>query len=48
VAKNESDYDFAAITNSSDLLNTSDQNAWQSDFKERLLIDYRKCSLSMI
>ncbi|KJX94631.1 beta-glucosidase g like protein [Zymoseptoria brevis] len=41
VAKNESDYDFAAITNSTALLNSSDPNAWQSDFKERLLIDYR-------
>lgn len=41
IAKQESDYDFADITNSSALLNTSDPNAWQSDFKERLLIDYR-------
>lgn len=42
IAHEESDYAFADITNSSALLNTSDYNAWQSDFKERLLIDYRK------
>ncbi|KAM0693560.1 hypothetical protein Q7P36_006816 [Cladosporium allicinum] len=41
IAKEESDYSFADITNSSALLNTTDPNAWQSDFKERLLIDYR-------
>jgi beta-glucosidase len=41
IAKEESDYSFAGITNSSALLNTTDPNAWQSDFKERLLIDYR-------
>jgi len=41
IAKEESDYAFADITNSSALLNTTDPNAWQSDFKERLLIDYR-------
>lgn len=42
IAHNESDYAFADITNSSKLLNTSNPLAWQSDFKERLLIDYRK------
>jgi beta-glucosidase len=41
IAKQESDYSFADITNSTALLNTTDPNAWQSDFKERLLIDYR-------
>ncbi|PPJ61124.1 hypothetical protein CBER1_04160 [Cercospora berteroae] len=41
IANNEDDYQFADITNSSALLNTSDPNAWQSDFRERLLIDYR-------
>lgn len=41
IAKSEADYSFAALTNSSALLNTSDPNAWQSDFRERLLIDYR-------
>jgi beta-glucosidase len=41
IAKEESDYAFADITNSSALLNTSDSNAWQSNFEERLLIDYR-------
>ncbi|KAI7161082.1 putative beta-glucosidase [Hortaea werneckii] len=37
----ESDYAFADITNSTELQNTNDPNAWQSDFEERLLIDYR-------
>lgn len=41
IAKNESDYSFADITNSTALVITNDPNAWQSDFKERLLIDYR-------
>ncbi|KAI9688351.1 MAG: hypothetical protein M1822_001300 [Bathelium mastoideum] len=41
IAYNESDYDFAPITNSSALLNTTDPDAWQSDFTERLLIDYK-------
>jgi len=41
IANNEEDYSFADITNSSALLNTTDPNAWQSDFEERLLIDYR-------
>ncbi|KAK0310358.1 hypothetical protein LTR82_014744 [Friedmanniomyces endolithicus] len=41
IALQESDYSFAPITNSSALLKTTDPNAWQSDFEERLLIDYR-------
>lgn len=41
IAHEESDYDFADITNSTALLNTSDPLAWKSDFKEKLLIDYR-------
>ncbi len=40
VAKQENDYSFADITNSSALLTTTDPNAWQSDFQERLLLDY--------
>lgn len=39
IAYNESDYYFANITSS--VANTTDPNAWQSDFKEKLLIDYR-------
>jgi beta-glucosidase len=41
IALEEDDYSFADITNSSELLNTSNPNAWQSNFEERLLIDYR-------
>ncbi|RDW93460.1 beta-glucosidase [Aspergillus mulundensis] len=41
IAKNEWDYDFAPITNSTELLKTNDPTAWQSDFKEGALIDYR-------
>jgi beta-glucosidase len=41
VALKQSDYSFADITNSTALLNTNNPNAWQSNFKERLLIDYR-------
>ncbi|KAK5114391.1 hypothetical protein LTR85_010213 [Meristemomyces frigidus] len=41
IALAEEDYAFADITNSSALLETEDPNAWQSDFEERLLIDYR-------
>ena len=41
IAKKENDYAFADITNSTALLDTTDPNAWQSNFKERLLIDYR-------
>ena len=42
IANKQSDYSFADITNSTTLLNTNDPNAWQSNFKERLLIDYSK------
>ncbi|KAK9490981.1 glycosyl hydrolase family 3 N terminal domain-containing protein [Lipomyces doorenjongii] len=41
IANEESDYAFADITNSTELQETEDPNAWQSDFKEGLLIDYR-------
>ncbi|KAK4958851.1 hypothetical protein LTR10_003648 [Elasticomyces elasticus] len=41
IALEEDDYAFADITNSTELLETTDQYAWQSDFEERLLIDYR-------
>lgn len=41
IASNASDYDYAPITNSSALLETEDPNAWQSNFTEGLLIDYR-------
>ena len=41
IALEEDDYAFADITNSSELLNTTNPNAWQSNFEERLLIDYR-------
>ncbi|KAF4553311.1 Glycosyl hydrolase family 3 C-terminal domain-containing protein 5 [Elsinoe fawcettii] len=37
----ESDYNFVPITNSSELLNTTNATAWQSDFTEGPLIDYR-------
>ncbi|KAK5016394.1 hypothetical protein LTR16_000744 [Cryomyces antarcticus] len=40
IARSAVDYNVP-ITNSSALLNTTDPNAWQSDFTERLLIDYR-------
>lgn len=41
IAKKESDYDFAPITpESAELENTEDSMAWQSDFKEGVLIDY--------
>ncbi|KAK8162722.1 glycoside hydrolase family 3 protein [Phyllosticta citrichinensis] len=39
LAEKESDYYFANITGS--VSNPNDTNAWQSDFTERLLIDYR-------
>lgn len=39
IAYNSSDYDFAPVVSSVE--NTTDPNAWQADFKERLLIDYR-------
>jgi beta-glucosidase len=41
IAYNESDYAFARITNSTELRFTEDPNAWQADFTEGLLIDYR-------
>ncbi|CAG7924832.1 unnamed protein product [Penicillium olsonii] len=41
IAHSEKSYDFAPITNSTSLLNTHDPKAWQSDFKEGVLIDYR-------
>jgi beta-glucosidase len=41
IAFNQSDYSFAPIANSTALLETEDPNAWQSDFAEGLLIDYR-------
>lgn len=41
IALDASDYDFAPITNSTSLQNTEDPNAWQSNFSEGLLIDYR-------
>ncbi|KAK8203779.1 glycoside hydrolase family 3 protein [Phyllosticta capitalensis] len=39
LAEKESDYYFANITSS--VSNPNDTNAWQADFTERLLIDYR-------
>ncbi|KAK4988866.1 hypothetical protein LTR50_003600 [Elasticomyces elasticus] len=41
IALQESDYAFADITNSTALLETENPDAWQSDFTEQLLIDYR-------
>ncbi|KIW87831.1 uncharacterized protein Z519_11415 [Cladophialophora bantiana CBS 173.52] len=41
IALSESDYRFSDITNSTKLLETEDPNAWQSNFTEGLLIDYR-------
>ncbi|EME45927.1 hypothetical protein DOTSEDRAFT_51541 [Dothistroma septosporum NZE10] len=41
IAHEQSDYDFAPITMSIALQNTSDPLAWESEFEERLLIDYR-------
>lgn len=41
IAFNESDYSFVDIANSSALQETEDPNAWQSNFTEGLLIDYR-------
>lgn len=40
IARNESDYN-APIVNSTALLTATDPNAWQSDFTESLMIDYR-------
>ena len=44
IAQSQSAYSFADITNSTALLETENPNAWQSNFEERLLIDYRKLS----
>ncbi|KAK9241507.1 glycoside hydrolase family 3 C-terminal domain-containing protein [Lipomyces tetrasporus] len=41
IAYEERDYAFAGITNSTELQETDDPNAWQSDFEEGLLIDHR-------
>ncbi|KAE9967528.1 hypothetical protein BLS_006324 [Venturia inaequalis] len=40
IAKSAADYN-TVITNSTALLTTTDPNAWQTDFEEKLLIDYR-------
>lgn len=40
IAKSDTDYN-THIANSTALLTTTDPNAWQSDFEEKLLIDYR-------
>ena len=40
IANQESDYN-ARVTNSMTLMTTTDPNAWQSDFTEGLMIDYR-------
>ncbi|PNS19553.1 Beta-glucosidase 1 [Sphaceloma murrayae] len=37
----EDDYSFVPLTNSSALLNTTNTTAWQSDFTEGPLLDYR-------
>lgn len=39
IAYNATDYDFAPVTTS--VGNSTDPDAWQADFTERLLIDYR-------
>ncbi|KAL4796636.1 glycoside hydrolase superfamily [Aspergillus venezuelensis] len=41
IARKEVDYDFAPITNSTELLETEDPLIWQADFTEGNLIDYR-------
>ncbi|KAK5045553.1 hypothetical protein LTR84_009171 [Exophiala bonariae] len=41
IALNASDYKFAPVTNSTELQGTEDPNAWQSNFTEGQLIDYR-------
>jgi beta-glucosidase len=40
IANNESDYN-TGITNSTQLAETTDPNAWQADFEEGVFIDYR-------
>lgn len=47
IAHSEESYSFAPITNSTALENTKDPKAWQSDFKEEVLIDYRMCKCSL-
>lgn len=47
IAKSESDSSFAPIQNSTTLQNTNDPTAWQSDFEEGVLIDYRAFSPSL-
>ncbi|KAK4617851.1 putative beta-glucosidase G [Fulvia fulva] len=41
IAKKASDYDFAPITNSTALFQTTNPYAWQADFTEGTLTDYR-------
>ncbi|KAK9369477.1 glycosyl hydrolase family 3 N terminal domain-containing protein [Lipomyces kononenkoae] len=41
IAHDATDYAFADIANSTQLQETENPNAWQSDFREGLLIDYR-------
>ncbi|GKZ31011.1 hypothetical protein AbraIFM66950_010931 [Aspergillus brasiliensis] len=41
IAKQQSDYSFTKITNSTSLQHTTDPTAWQADFEEGTLIDYR-------
>lgn len=41
IATNAFDYNFAPVTNSTELQETANPNAWQSNFTEGLLIDYR-------
>lgn len=47
IAHSEDSYSFAPITNSTALENTQDPKAWQSDFKEEVLIDYRMCEFGL-
>ncbi|KAJ9634217.1 hypothetical protein H2199_009101 [Coniosporium tulheliwenetii] len=47
IARNASDYN-APITNSTELLTTRDPNAWQADFTEGLMIDYRHFDMANI
>lgn len=44
VAKEESDYEYAPITNSTALLETNVSTVWQSDFEEGVLIDCKEFS----
>ncbi|KAH8432312.1 glycoside hydrolase family 3 C-terminal domain-containing protein [Aspergillus melleus] len=41
IAKEEADYAFASLVNSTTLANTEDPTAWQDNFKDGDLIDYR-------